>query len=408
MLLQPFPDIEEIVLLAPQHPGQGLAHHVGGVGADAGRRQAAVERVGFALARRQGIGEAVERTAGRVRRRIGQSQADDRGLPGAHRHLVVRGCLGSDLLRIDRVLSSRRDEVVDAVLDVGGRVGRAEDASVVRLVLGEEQGRAALAMQVVGSELGIGRGDDAVAGRRGLDFQGRPGRVRPPAPDVAAPQRGQEMKRGRVRAAIADADLDQDVGRPLLGVFDEDIEVTVAVEDAGVDQLVLHVLAATGTIGVDQVAVGIGLLRIFVEELHVRMGGRAIEVEVVLLHILAVIALAVGQAEQALLEDRVLAVPQRQGKAQTLPVVAQPGDAVLAPVIGARPCLIVGEVVPGVAVRAVVLADRAPLALAEIGAPLLPGDSAVPRGFKARLLRRRGLRGRIAVSHGRSLTGCAA
>src|SRR5882757_1873061 len=191
------------------------------------------------------------------------------------------------------------------------------------------------------------------------------------------------MKRGWLRSPIADADLDQDVGRPLLGILDEDVEVAIALEDAGVEQLVLHVLAATLAIRDDQVAVGVGLLRIFVEELHVRMGGRAIEVEVVLLHVLAVIALAVGQAEHALLEDRVLAVPERQGKAQTLPVVAQPGDAVFAPVIGARPRLIVREVAPGVAVLAVIFADRAPLALAEIRTPLLPADPPVARLFQA-------------------------
>ena len=404
MLLQPFPDIEEIVLLGPQHPGQGLPHHVRRVGADPGRRQAAVERIGFAPARREDIGEAVEGIAGRFRRCIGQAQADDGSLPGAHRHLVVRGRLGPDLLRIDRVLLARRDEVVDAVLDVGGRVGRAEEALIVRLVLGEEQRRAAFAMQVIGSDLGFGRRDDAVARRRGVDFQGRPGRVGPPAPDVAEPQRGQEMKRGRVRPPIADADLDQDVGRPLLGIFDDDVEVAIVLEDAGIEQLVLHVLAATPTVRGDQVVVGVGLLRILVEELHVRMGGRAIEVEVVLLHVLAVIALAVGQAEHALLEDRVLAVPERQGKAETLPVVAQAGDAVLAPVIGARSRLIVGEVVPGVAVLAVVLPDRAPLPFAEIRPPLLPGDSAAPCFFQARLLRRRGLRFCVAVSHGRSIS----
>ena len=64
----------------------------------------------------------------------------------------------------------------------------------------------------------------------------------------------------------------------------------------------------------DQIVVGIGRLRILVEILHVGMRRRAVEVEVVFLHVLAVVALAVGQPEQALLEDRVVAVPQREGK----------------------------------------------------------------------------------------------
>src|SRR5262249_30989640 len=45
-----------------------------------------------------------------------------------------------------------------------------------------------------------------------------------------------------------------------------------------------------------------------------------------------------------------------------------------APAICARPRLIVREVVPGVAAVAVVLADGAPLPLAEIRPPLPPGD----------------------------------
>src|ERR1700730_3065407 len=73
-----------------------------------------------------------------------------------------------------------------------------------------------------------------------------------------------------------------------------------------------------------------------------------------------------------LLENRVLAVPQRERKTQSLVVVAEAGEAVLAPVVGARTRLPVREVVPRIAVVAVVLADRAPLALAEIRPPLSP------------------------------------
>ena len=69
--------------------------------------------------------------------------------------------------------------------------------------------------------------------------------------------------------------------------------------------------------------------------------GVRVEVEVVLLHVLAVVALAVGQAEQPLLEDRILAVPQRQREAEQLLVVADAGEAVLAPAVGARARLVV-------------------------------------------------------------------
>src|SRR4051812_24565691 len=47
------------------------------------------------------------------------------------------------------------------------------------------------------------------------------------------------------------------------------------------------------------------------EILHVQVGRRAVEVEVVLPDILAIVPLAVGEPEQALFQDRVPLVPQR-------------------------------------------------------------------------------------------------
>ena len=109
------------------------------------------------------------------------------------------------------------------------------------------------------------------------------------------------------------------------------------------------------------------------------MRGRAVEVEVVLLDILAVVRLAVGEPEQALFQDRVALVPQRQRKAEPLLVIAESPEPVLAPPVGARARLVMGEIVPRVAVFAVVLADRPPLPLAEVGAPFLPGDVRLAR-----------------------------
>ena len=136
-------------------------------------------------------------------------------------------------------------------------------------------------------------------------------------------------------------DLDQDVLGRRLGVLDEHVEVAVLVEHAGVEQLVLELAAAAAAAGLDEVGVGERRLRILVEVLHVRVRRRAVEVEVVLLDVLAVVALAVGQAEQPLLEDRVLAVPQGQREAEPLLVVGDAGQAVLAPAIGARAGLVV-------------------------------------------------------------------
>ena len=99
-----------------------------------------------------------------------------------------------------------------------------------------------------------------------------------------------------------------------------------------------------------------------------------VEVEVVLLHVLAVVRLVVGQSKEPLLEDGIPPVPQGQGEAEALLIVGDAGQTVFAPTIGARTGMIVGEEIPGVTVFAVVLAHGAPLSLTEVRSPLLPVD----------------------------------
>ena len=64
---------------------------------------------------------------------------------------------------------------------------------------------------------------------------------------------------------------------------------------------------------------------------------------------------------------------RRQGEAEPLLVVGDAGQAVLAPAVGARAGLIVGEVVPGVSVPTVILPHRAPLPLAQVGPHFFQG-----------------------------------
>src|SRR5262249_13055012 len=123
----------------------------------------------------------------------------------------------------------------------------------------------------------------------------------------------------------------------------------------------------------DQVFVRERRLRVLVEHADVAVGRRRIEIVIQLLDVLAVIALPIREAVHALLEDRILPVPQRDREAERLLGIAEPADPVLAPAIGAAARVVVREVVPGLAIRAVVLAHRAPLAFADIGTPLPPG-----------------------------------
>ena len=60
-------------------------------------------------------------------------------------------------------------------------------------------------------------------------------------------------------------------------------------------------------------------------------------------------------------------------------------QAVLAPPIGARARLVVREMRPRIAIVALVLANRTPLALAEVWSPFLPGNAGFPRVVQPRL-----------------------
>ena len=226
--------------------------------------------------------------------------------------------LGPGLGGIHRLALSRDNVGVERILDVGRRIGLAPQTLRIALVFGEEQLRGAIAMQPVFAQLMV-RG---LNGARSRFAQRRLAIVLAPRPGVAEPQCRQDAQPGRFRPAIVHGDPDEDVFRAFLGVFDEHVKVAVVVKYAGIEQLVLELFPRSSPVGLDQVPVGILPLRVLVEVLHVGVRRRAVEVEVVLLDILAVVRLAVGEPEQALLQDRVALVPQRQRKAQPLLVVA--------------------------------------------------------------------------------------
>src|SRR4029453_1798662 len=88
--------------------------------------------------------------------------------------------------------------------------------------------------------------------------------------------------------------------------------------------------------------------------------------------VLAMVALGVREAEEALLEDRILAVPERQREADPLVAVRDAQDPVLVPPVGPRAGVVMREVVPGRSVFAVVLAHGAPGPRREEGSPAIP------------------------------------
>jgi hypothetical protein len=90
-------------------------------------------------------------------------------------------------------------------------------------------------------------------------------------------------------------------------------------------------------------------------------------------------------AEEPLLQDGILPIPEGQRETEVLFVIGDARDAVLAPAVSARAGLVVGKEIPGVTAFAIVLAHRSPLSLTEVGPPLLPVGRALAGLLQARL-----------------------
>src|SRR5262249_48540951 len=178
-------------------------------------------------------------------------------------------------------------------------------------------------------------------------------------------------------ATVLDGDDHQDVVGGAFGILDRDIEVAAVLEEAEILELDLAILRAERARSRDELAIGEGALRILVQISEVAPGRRRVLVEINFFQVLAVVALGPAQAEGALFQDRILLVPERDREAEELVAIAEASEAILAPAVRAAPGVVVGEVVPGVSARAVVLAHRAPGALREVRPPLAPAHDAV-------------------------------
>ena len=210
--------------------------------------------------------------------------------------------------------------------------------------------------------------------------KGRLRRTTPPTPGVAKPSLWQQDQRCCLGSAIVDSDAHEHVVRVGLGVLHKNVEVMVIGEDAGIDQLELGIVQSAPLVFLQKLLVGKGSLWILVE--HPRVGARRSRIKVVVkfLDVLAMVAFSVGQPEKALLEDRVLPIPQRDAEAESFFFVAEAGKAILAPTISAAAGVLVGKIFPSRTVGTIVLANRTPLALAKVSAPTTPRFG-VARGF---------------------------
>ncbi len=369
--LEPSIHIVVIELFAPKQSGKGLPLYAARVFRQMGRGKAVVELVRFTNARRKDGLEVLLREP-RAPAIIGQSQADGLCLTGREREHILSRSFGAQTIWIHRLLLTLHDIVVKAVLRVPGACLIAIETAAVGVIFCKEQGGLAFAEQPAQAIVFVLRLDDPhVVDRLPLPETRTPD-VRAPGPGVAKPDGRKQRELSLLRPVIHDLNTDAQIFRRRFGILDAHVEIPVLVEDTAVDQFELRIMAPSAAILLDQPGIGERCLRVLVQIFHVGMRRRRIEVEIVLLHILPVIAFVAGESEDSFFQDRVSPVPQGQGKADDLMAIANAGEAVLVPAIGTRPGLIMGERVPGCSIRAVVLTHRAPGALAQIGSPAFP------------------------------------
>ena len=397
---QPVVDVEQVDLLRPEERSEGLPLDELLVGARRLGLDRRVELVGLRLPPVHDRVHVRERIRQALR---GEAQADHPGASGRHDGTVVHAGLGPQLVRAHAVFAVH-EVAVERILHVGTPAPGlgTKDARSVRLVVREERpaslgGVEVSRPQAVGELQPADRRSRPLVRHEGEDARSRVphpdvrlcARLPRPRPRVAEPEVGEEAERRRLRAPVPHGDPYRDVLDVGLGVLDEDVEVPVVVEDAGIQELELRAAPFPPPVLLDELPVGVLALGVLVERLHVGVGRRVVEVEVVLLDVLPTVPLARDEPEEALLQDGIALVPEGEGEDEDLIAVRDPEEAVLAPAEGLAAGQIVGEVPPGVPVRAVVLPDRTPGPIGHVGPPASPSRPVVGDGPEPLVLARR-------------------
>ena len=212
-----------------------------------------------------------------LRRRRREAQANRLAAAARHLEHVVRCGLGPLVRRIHCVALTGDDMAVERILHIRRWIRLSPEPLSVALVLGEQQLGRSVAHQRVGAELVVRRVDPARAGLA----QRRLPLVAAPRPRIAEPERGQHAQPRGLRSPVVHGDAHQHVFRPGLRVLHEHVEVPVVVKHVGIEKLVLEFLPRQTAVGLHEFAIRKFPLRILIEIFHVRVSGRAVEVEVV-------------------------------------------------------------------------------------------------------------------------------
>src|SRR4051812_30751177 len=117
-------------------------------------------------------------------------ESDDLARPRLDRKRVMRGGLCPSVFRIDRVLATMNDAIVDSVFDVPVTVWRGEEKLGIRFVFSEKQIVRVFAVELVIAERAVACLDRRATARQiGARAKDRPAVVAAPGPCVPKPKR---------------------------------------------------------------------------------------------------------------------------------------------------------------------------------------------------------------------------
>src|SRR5262245_43141781 len=116
------------------------------------------------------------------------------------------------------------------------------------------------------------------------------------------------MQRCRFWPAVDYLDADQDVFLGSFSVLHKDIEIAIFSKNSSVKEFKLERATAAVTVFLNQLAVGKFGLGIFVQELHVGVRRRGVEIEVIFFDVLSMVPLIAGQTKEALFKNRIATI----------------------------------------------------------------------------------------------------
>src|SRR6266566_2770159 len=117
------------------------------------------------------------------------------------------------------------------------------------------------------------------------------------------------MEWSHLWSAIGDSNSNHNIKWVSFSIFNNDVKVAALREYACVDQLIFRFLTTAIVICSDKICIWKSSLWVLVQSFHIRMSRRIVKKEIILFHILPMIAFSIRQAKESLFQNWIGLVP---------------------------------------------------------------------------------------------------